>query len=132
MSRDGSITLTWADGDYVFKLGWSELAKLQEAADAGPYVILNRLVDGSWRVADISATIRLGLIGGGMSPTDALKKVREYVEDRPPIESLMIAQAVLSAAIVGAPDEDVSKKKQADPKKESDLTTSLTGNSASA
>lgn len=132
MSRDGSITLTWADGDYVFRLGWSELAKLQEATDAGPYVILNRLVDGSWRVADISATIRLGLVGGGMSPTDALKKVREYVEDRPPIESLMIAQAVLSAAIVGAPDEDGSKKKQADPKEESDLTISQMENSASA
>lgn len=131
MSRDGSITLTWADGDYVFRLGWSELAKLQEACDAGPYVILNRLVDGAWRVADISATIRLGLVGGGMPPTDALKKVREYVENRPPIESLMIAQAVLSAAIVGAPDEDGSKKKQADPKKESDLTISQTENSAS-
>lgn len=132
MSRDGSITLTWADGDYVFRLGWSELAKLQEACDAGPYVILNRLVDGSWRVADISATIRLGLVGGGMPPTDVLKKVREYVEDRPPIENLMIAQAVLSAAIVGAPDEDGSKKKQAEPTAESDLTTSLTENSASA
>lgn len=132
MSRDGSITLTWADGDYVFRLGWSELAKLQEACDAGPYVILNRLVDGAWRVADISSTIRLGLVGGGMPPTDALKKVREYVEDRPPIESLMIAQAVLSAAIVGAPDEDDSKKKQADPKEESDLTISQMENSASA
>lgn len=131
MSRDGSITLTWADGDYVFRLGWSELAKLQEACDAGPYVILNRLVDGAWRVADISATIRLGLVGGGMPPTDALKKVREYVEDRPPIESLMVAQAVLSAAIVGAPDEDGSKKKEAVPIRESDLTISQTENSAS-
>lgn len=129
MSRDASIVLDWADGTYAFRLAWGELEKLQEACDAGPYVVLNRLIDGSWRVSDISAVIRLGLIGGGMVPADALKKVRSYVEDRPPMESITIAQAVLSAAIVGAPDEEVGKKAEAANPAESSLTISRTASS---
>lgn len=129
MSRDASITLDWADGTYAFRLAWGELEKLQEACDAGPYVILGRLIDGAWRVADISNVIRLGLIGGGMPPVEALKKVRGYVEDRPPMENLTIAQAVLSAAIVGAPDEDAGKKDEAANPAESSLTTSRTESS---
>lgn len=110
MPRDASITLDWADGTYVFRLAWGELEKLQEACDAGPYVILNRLNDGSWRIGDISNTIRLGLIGGGMTPVDALTKAREYIEKRPPVENLMTARAILSAGLVGAPEEQIGKK----------------------
>jgi hypothetical protein len=110
MARDASIELDWADGTFVFRLAWGELEKLQEACDAGPYVILGRLDDGTWRIGDISNTIRLGLIGGGMKPVDALHKVREYVEKRPPVENLMFAQAILSAGLVGAPEEQLAKK----------------------
>lgn len=104
--RDASLTLDWADGTYAFRLGWAELEKLQEACDAGPYVVLQRLRTGTWRVGDVAHVVRLGLIGGGMTPVDALKKVRAYVEARPPAESLLPAQAILSAGVVGAPEED--------------------------
>ncbi len=110
MRRDASIELDWADGTYAFRLAWGELEKLQEVVDAGPYVVLNRLVDNTWRVGDISNVIRLGLIGGGMTPVEALTKTREYVEKRPPIENLMTAQAILSAGLVGAPEEKLEKK----------------------
>lgn len=105
MSRDAQITIPWADGDYTFRLGWGELELLQEACDAGPYVVLSRLHCDNWRVGDISNTIRLGLIGGGMAPTDALKLVRRWVEKRPPLENILFAQTILSAGIIGAEDE---------------------------
>lgn len=105
MARDASVTLTWADGDYTFRLGWAELEKLQEATDAGPWVVLDRLVTRQCRVGDISHTIRCGLIGGGVEPAKAVTLVREYVEKRPPGESLLHAQAILSVALHGAPDE---------------------------
>lgn len=113
MSRDATIEMPWADGDHVFRLAWGELEKLQEACEAGPMVILGRIVDGSWRMGDISHTIRLGLIGGGMEPGKALKLIRGYVEDRPPLENVSYAQAILSAAVVGAPDEVITKKQAA-------------------
>lgn len=105
MPRDARIDLDWADDTYSFRLGWSELEKLQEATDAGPYVVFGRLGDGTWRIEDISHTIRLGLIGGGMTPADALKKVRAYVEDRPPMESILVARTVLGAGLLGSEDE---------------------------
>lgn len=109
MSRDASITLTWADGDFKFRLGWGELEELQEKTDAGPQVVLQRLHAGTWRVQDISNTIRLALIGGGLSPEEAVKKVRFYVEQRPPAESVPIALVVLSAGLIGAPDEKLGE-----------------------
>ena len=114
MGRDARIELDWADGTYSFRLGWGEFGKLQEACDAGPFVILDRLQSGAWRVEDISGVIRLGLIGAGMEPPKALKLTRAYVEARPPAENLMVAQAVLSAGLVGAPDEPPGKDEAAD------------------
>lgn len=122
MSRDATITIPWADGDYTFRLGWGEIEQLQEACDAGPYVILNRLYDSSFRVGDISHTIRFGLIGGGMPPIDALKLVRQYVEKRPPAENLIFAQAILSAGCVGAPEESVGEDEAPNPSEDQSTT----------
>jgi hypothetical protein len=131
VSRSATIILTWADGDYTFRLAWGELAKLQEATDAGPFVVLNRLQDGTWRIEDISSVIRLGLIGGGLEPIQALKLTRSYVESRPPLENVLVAVAVLQTALMGAPDEDdLKKNEKATPA--SDSTPSPTENSTSA
>lgn len=109
MSRDAKIELAWADGDYTFRLGFGELSELQELCDAGPYVVLDRLRSGRWRVEDLTGVVRLGLIGAGMTPADALKKVRAYVEARPPMETVTLAYAILNSALVGAPDEKVGE-----------------------
>ncbi|MER2536027.1 MAG: gene transfer agent family protein [Rhizobiaceae bacterium] len=117
--RDASVTLDFADGTYVFRLAWGELEKLQEAVDAGPWAVLDRLFSRQCRVGDISHVIRLGLIGGGMEPVKALKLTREYVEQRPPAENLLAAQAILSVAVHGAPDEPLGEPQAANPEAES-------------
>lgn len=109
MARDARIELDWADGTYAFRLAWGHLAELQEKTNAGPYVVLNRLHDGSWRVEDISNVIRLGLIGGGLKPADALRLTRAYVEARPPLENAPVAMSILMAALMGAPEEKVGE-----------------------
>lgn len=126
MSRDASITLDWVDGPHTFRLGWGDLVKLQEACDAGPYVIYQRLMLGTWRVLDISSTIRLGLVGGGMTPEAALKLVQDYVETRPPLESIALAQGILGTALQGAPDEPPGEAEG--EATASGSTTSPTGN----
>jgi hypothetical protein len=113
MSRSAQIELDWADGTYTFRLAWKELGLLQEACDAGPLVVLSRLQDGTWRIDDISHVLRLGLIGGGMSPAEALKKIRAYVMDRVPAENALAAQVVLAAACYGAPEESVGNPEAA-------------------
>ncbi len=130
MSRNAEVTLDWADDTYRFRLAWGQLSELQEKCDAGPFVVLGRLRGGTWRLEDISHVIRLGLIGGGLEPIKALKLVRAYVEDRPPLESLIFAVNILSAGLLGAPDEDALKK-NGSLKMESGSPTSPTASSGS-
>lgn len=97
--------LEWADGTYEFALRWGELAELQDACDAGPFVVLARLASNQWRIEDIASTIRLGLIGGGTEPAKALKLVKTYVEGRPPAENVSLARGILETSIMGAPQD---------------------------
>lgn len=122
--------LPFGDGEHLFRLAWGELAKLQEARDCGPFVLMDRLRDGTCRIEDISEVIRWGLIGGGLSPIDASKKVKLYVEGRPPSESRLTAYAIMVAGCHGAPEEEIEKKSEA-PNPDSASTISPTGNSAS-
>ncbi|MGV8830344.1 MAG: gene transfer agent family protein [Devosia sp.] len=132
MSRDGSITLPWADSDHTFRLGWGELMMLQEACDAGPFVILDRLSGRQCRLEDISHTMRLALIGGGKTPDEALKLVRSYVEMRPPAENLMFARGILATACYGPGDEKPGEAPGEDQATGKSSMTSPTENSASA
>jgi hypothetical protein len=62
-----------------------------------------------WRVEDVRHTLRLGLIGGGMPASDAIKLVKRYVDDRPAwAENAKIAQGVLAMAIFGPAEEAAS------------------------
>ena len=113
--RNASVSFTWADGHHTFRLGWGELEMLQEACGAGPYRVLTRLFTDDVDVKDISHVIRIGLIGGGMKPVEALNKVQFYVERDVPQENRMPAQAILSAALYGAPEEgDMGEQEAAD------------------
>lgn len=123
--RDARVTFDWADGTYSFRLAWGQLAELQEKCDAGPYVVLQRLHSGAWRIEDISNIVRLGLIGSDMPPPQALKLVRRYIESRPPMENLIPAQLILAAALTGAPEEKVGEENAAN-QIETSSTNSLT------
>jgi hypothetical protein len=114
VSRDCSITLTWADGDYIFRLKLGQLRELQEKCDAGPAEIYRRCVTHTWRIDDIRETIRLGLIGGGTTPEAALKLVKTYVDDRPLMESVLPAQSIIGAVLSGVPDEEPGKAEAAE------------------
>ena len=113
MIRLGQVTIEWADGEYVFVLKIKQLIELQELCDAGPPYILTRLQSGVWRVNDVRETIRIGLIGGGMPPNEALKKVARYVDEEPLAYNALVAQTVISAALFGAPEgsEDAPPEK---------------------
>lgn len=123
--RDGRLReIIFADGEYDFRLAWGQLVELQELCNAGPYVILNRLQNGEWRVEDIAEVIRLGLLGADdtMKPTTASTLVKRYVKDRPPLENLFLATVILQAGLMGAPEEPVGEQKAASP--ENPLKTS--------
>ena len=110
--RDARVReVAFADGEYDFRLGWGQLVELQELCDAGPQFVLNRLHTGEWRVEDIAHTIRLGLLGADkdMKPSQASALVKRYVQERPPLENHTLAVVILTAALMGAPEEPVGE-----------------------
>lgn len=104
MSRNGEVTLDWADGEYRFRLGLGGIEELQEKTGRGPYVILQRLISGEWFIAELREPIRLGLIGGGLEPAKATALVKRYFDERPPLENMATAKAIMAAYLMGAPD----------------------------
>ncbi|TMI98480.1 MAG: gene transfer agent family protein [Alphaproteobacteria bacterium] len=119
----GTIDLDFGDAKYPFCIAkHAQIFELQDkCADregpSGPLKILRRLSDNSWTLQDVRETIRLGLIGGGMPPPDALKLVRRYLDDpdaqewQPWAHSVPIARAVLFAAAVGVPSDPLGEAK---------------------
>lgn len=114
-----AITLPWADGEFTFDLRLGEVRKLQERTGLGPAVILQRIVDGEWKVDDYRETILQGLLGGGMAAAEASKLVRNWVDERPAGESFLTAAKILKAFIEGAPQP----KKAKAPKTKTETTT---------
>lgn len=82
-----------------FRLRLRELEIMQERCDAGPMEILERLARHKWRVQDIRQPILLGLEGGGMGASEALRLVRRYVDDAGPANFVELAYAIVDAAI---------------------------------
>lgn len=85
------------------------IKRLQDACDAGPQFVLNRLFDGSWRDHDLREPIIQGLVGAGMAQRDAQGLVETWVDPEPKQQFLSVAQAVLMAWLTGAEDEDLGE-----------------------
>lgn len=128
MSRSAKVAFDWADGTHEFRLAVAQIEELQEKTSCGPYALLQRIASGTWMLGDVRETIRLGLIGGGMKPVDALRLVRDYVDERPLLESVAPARTILMAALMGAPDGEKPGKRQPAKRKATE-TPATTGGS---
>jgi hypothetical protein len=109
VSASGLIAFEWADGEHRFRLPIGRLRELQDKCGAGPGVIFGRLTDGTWRVDDLREVVRLGLIGGGMDPVQALTLVKRYVDERPLAETVAPARVILAVALFGDGNDTVGK-----------------------
>jgi len=109
MSADGSTTRQWGEAERTFRLRIGELRKLEASRNSGSLQILDRLADGSWRVDDITETLRLALIGGGVPEQLAFGLVAKYVSPTNYLGNVIAARQVLSNALFGDPDDAVGK-----------------------
>ena len=132
MSRAGEIRLDWAgEPERLFRLGIGQVRKIQEATGLGPTGIAARTMISmgvlkAIRDGDIETLSRLdpvktaeigevrevhlqGLLGAGVPGPEALKLVRDWVEERPLAESLPSAYAIAMAAVLGPEDEGLGE-----------------------
>lgn len=80
-------------------------------AEVSTYSIL-RSIGGDWRINDIREPIRLGLIGGGMTPSEVSVVMARYVDQihkYPLVEHRPLAVEILMHAIMPEPDDPVGK-----------------------
>lgn len=110
------IDLVWGDGEHKFALPIGQLRELQDKCGAGPARVLGRLSGNDWLIDDIRETIRLGLIGGGKTPTEAYTLVKRYIDDRDGglLEARQHAQVILMKALVGDPSDPVGEPVKAE------------------
>lgn len=111
---DSRVELSWGDGEHVFKLALAQVRELQERCKAGPAEIAERLQSSRWFVDDIRETLRLGLIGGGKTPVEALTLVKRYVDERPLAENIIVANVLIMSVLYGVADDPVGKKEEAE------------------
>lgn len=104
------ISLVWSGGEHQFALKISHLRALQQACDAGPGMVLQRLETGVWMVDDIIATLRLGLEGGGMDKSEATRLVLRAADIDGLRQLAPTAFIVLSAALSGVKDDPVGER----------------------
>lgn len=95
------VEIDWADGTYLFRLTVPCAIELEQKCDAPFTVIHSRLAANAYKVADVRETVRLGLIGGGLSPPKALDLVKKYIDERPITESWLVARAILGGLLFG-------------------------------
>lgn len=111
MSANGMRTIVWAGGEDQFCLAKVGLIlDLEAKCEAGIATVMTRLGSGAFRLNDVRETIRLGLIGGGKTPDQAMKAIRSHVDENPLNSSVLLAYVIIEAVMVGVPDDPVGKK----------------------
>lgn len=110
-----SVRVKWPGGEHDFALPLGELRALQAACNAGPEEIFNRLRTGRWYADDIMHTLRQGLIGGGIDPSEASKLTVGLFDLHPLADFKISAIAVLAHALLGELDDPVGKHQAESP-----------------
>jgi hypothetical protein len=98
----------FGDGEYEFKLTPEMIRELEKKC-GGIGAISQRVFARQFNQSDLTETIRLALVGGGLAPKRAAELVTAYAEGRPLIETYELAAKILERALFGNPlDKDTS------------------------
>lgn len=115
--------LNWPGGEHDFQLRIGELEALDDLTPEGVLDLRYRLSLGQSRgslayspvkVREILATVRLGLIGGGMERSEAERKVNDAFGRCDVSELIVLAYTIISAAFAGKAHDQVGKKRAAE------------------
>lgn len=139
------IRLAFADGEYEFYHGLSQINEIEAKCGAGygevgarifagRYILtddggtIGHPEDAKWRIADLVSVIRQGLIGGGRCYVDGVEAsvsdyranelIENYVIKRPKQEAWNLAAAIMSANLIGyTPPGEESPAKAKKPRR---------------
>ncbi|AVO43918.1 gene transfer agent family protein [Phreatobacter cathodiphilus] len=101
----------FGDAEYAFRLTPPLIIELERLTGMGIGGFCQRLFAMDFRHADMLATIRLALIGGGMAHGDADRLVRTYAADHPIMHAYPLAVDILDRLWGGPPAVETDEPK---------------------
>jgi hypothetical protein len=125
------IRRAFAGQDRSFLLRWGEIKALERACGCGIYGILKRLAGHEAYAGDIRDTVRLGLIGGGLTDAEATTLVLETVDTAPLNQHFALAAEIIKATIDGLPELDEVDREAAEDAAKKAAAESLSPETAS-
>lgn len=99
MALDGSIEIAWGGDLRLFRLPIAQLLALEEKRDLAVAVIHARLMRAEYAVADVTETLRLGLMGAGVDAREAGRLVETHCGSGQIEAGSVVAFYVLTAAL---------------------------------
>ena len=115
------VDLDFGNGRYTFRLNLPQIRAIEAEAKCGLGEVAINLFEGRWKFDVVIEIIRQGLIGGNagivngigleVPPYKANELIAAYVIDQPINQAVTLAQAVMSAALVGYEPVDDEQKK---------------------
>lgn len=95
-------TAFFGDGEHTFALTDDMITELERITDLGIGALYLRTVNMQFKLADLVEVIRLGLIGGDITPEQAMQLTDTYARNRPVDELFPLALDILDARWGGA------------------------------
>jgi hypothetical protein len=95
----------FGDKPHDFRLTPELIIELERTSGVGIGALCQRLFAGAFNHRDITETIRLALVGGGMSPKEADALVTAYAINRPMNETYPLAVSIMECLWFGAAKE---------------------------
>ncbi len=118
--------IEWAGKERLFRLTFGGVLDLEQAIGEGIGKIFIRLSSSQFSAREVYETLRLGLIGGGMSVLDAKRLIDAHFENRPGgyMENAMVAASILTDLMTGVepPEEDGEKVDATEPYRFSEIS----------
>jgi Phage tail tube protein, GTA-gp10 len=108
MLTAGARRIAWPGGTHIFCLtACGMVMTLEDRRRTAIAMIYSRLANSVWYSSDIRETVRLALIGGGLSDRAADELVQRFVDrhEQGLMGSVPLAMTILEPVIVGVPDD---------------------------
>ncbi len=105
-SEAPSFVAFFGDATRTFRLTPELITELERKTGRGIAGLCKSLFAGDFRHAELTETIRLALVGGGEKPEVAASLTAAYAANRPIVEVLPLAVAILETALFGKAQSD--------------------------
>ena len=101
-------TAFFGDGEHSFALTDDMITELERLSDLGIGALFQRCVNMQFKLSDLVEIIRLGLIGGGVTPEQAAQLTDTYGRNRPIGELYPLAMDILDARWSAADENEAA------------------------